>query len=164
MGIFKAVFKKKENEGMIVGAPAAGYVKPLEGLKDGVFSERLLGEGCVISPMEETIYAPFDGKVILVTETKHAIGLMSDDGIELLIHVGLDTVMMAGEGFTMMVEKGESVKQGDRLISFSTAKIKAAGYLDDVIVIVSNTKCFQGVACTQKEVVEANDELIRIMK
>lgn len=157
------LFKKKTSV-IRLDAPLSGHVKTLESLKDGVFSEKLLGEGCVITSDEEMIIAPCDGTLVMETETKHAIGFVTHDGIELLIHIGLDTVMMNGKGFEMKVKKDEKVKKGQCLMTFSKAMIKQAGYTDDVIIIVSNTRDFQSVDCNLKERISRNEVLIKITK
>ena len=97
MGLFKQ--GRRTAARLIVKAPVSGEVKPLASLNDGVFSEALLGPGCVIQPGEDELTAPFAGEVVMVAATKHAIGLMSDEGVELMLHVGLDTVNLNGEGF-----------------------------------------------------------------
>lgn len=110
MGLFHIRSKKKDT-GITVYSPVAGVIKPLETLNDGVFSEKLLGEGCAVDPSEEVIIAPFDGVIVMLVESKHAIGIRSDEGVELIIHVGLDTVMMNGDGFETLVKADEKVKK-----------------------------------------------------
>ena len=161
-------FRKKEKitekpRNYIVKAPIGGKLKDLQALNDGVFSEQLLGKGCVICSDDETIYSPFDGNVVMTTESKHAIGLLSSTGVELLIHVGLDTVMMNGQGFEVNVKKGDSIHTGQKLMSFSKKKIKEAGYVDDVIVIVSNTKQFKDVVCTNQKIIRVEEELLTVI-
>ena len=121
-----------------VYGPIRGRVMPLEEIGDGVFSEGVLGPGCGIEPAEETVYAPFAGTVTQLTDTKHAIGLCSADGLELLIHVGMDTVDMNGKGFAYHVKDGEKVERGQKLMTFSFADIKAAGHPATTAVILAN--------------------------
>lgn len=110
MGLFKQ--GRRPAARLIVKAPVSGEVKPLASLNDGVFSEALLGPGCVIEPNEDELTAPFAGEVVMVAATKHAIGLMSDEGVELMLHVGLDTVNLNGEGFQVEVQPKTHVRAG----------------------------------------------------
>lgn len=166
MGLLKELWHKEKNTKLTktyyVKAPISGKVKSLQGLNDGVFSEELLGKGCVISAETEIITAPFNGRVVMTTESKHAIGLMSDDGIELLLHIGIDTVTMEGDGFQLYVEKGDKIENGQCLLSFSKAKIKAAGFIDDVIVIVTNTSKFKDVICLSEGVIHEQECILSL--
>lgn len=108
----------------IVHAPLTGEVTPLSEVPDQVFSEKMMGDGIAIKPSQGEVRAPFNGKVQMIFPTKHAIGLVSDSGLELLIHIGLDTVKLNGEGFTLHVEEGQEVKQGDLLINFDLDYIR----------------------------------------
>ena len=117
MGFFDKLFGGKDaaetkfkGEKKTVMMPLAGKVIPLEELPDETFASAILGGGCGIEPTGDTVYAPFDGTVTQVPESLHAVGLMSDDGIELLIHVGMDTVEMKGNGFTSLTKEGSKVK------------------------------------------------------
>ena len=115
----------------------AGDVVALENVQDEVFSKRLMGDGIGITPSSEIIYAPTDG-VIAVTmdDSRHAIGIKAANGSDVLIHVGIDTVQMGGKGFEYLVEKGQTVKAGDKLMQFSKKEIKNAGKLDTVVCVV----------------------------
>lgn len=146
MGLFSKLLGAKEEPAIEVTTekgmlylPIEGEVIPLEAIDDGVFSEGILGPGCGILPAEETVYAPVNGTVTTVAETKHAVGFLSDDGAEVLIHVGMDTVDMNGEGFTVLVTKGQRVKCGQPVLKFSTSKIKAAGHPTTTAFIVTNS-------------------------
>ena len=103
-------------EKMVVKAPMDGIVLPLEQLPDETFAAAILGPGCGIEPTGKTVYAPFDGTVNQVASTLHAVGLTSEDGIEILIHVGMDTVEMQGKGFKALVKVGDKVKAGTPLL------------------------------------------------
>ncbi len=159
MGWFHREKHEQEKE---VFAPISGSIRSLASLKDGVFSEGLLGEGCVIDPQSQTLYAPFDGRVTMEVESGHAIGLMSDQGVEVLLHVGLETVAMAGAGFHYMVKEGDAIRKGEALMSFSKAQIAAAGCQDSVILIVSNTKQFSAVKLLAKEYVKQTQPLLSV--
>ena len=104
-----------------------------------MFANESMGPSVGINPTDNQIYAPFDGKVKMVFPTNHAIGLESNHGVEVLIHVGVDTVNMNGEGFKAFVQQGDEVKQGDLLLTFDFKKIKEAGNSDCVIVAVTNS-------------------------
>lgn len=128
-----------EGSGEIIHSPIKGEVKALSEVNDGVFSAGIMGKGFAIEPEEGEVVSPVNGSVTTVFKTKHAIGITSDQGAEILIHIGLDTVKLEGQWFTSHVKEGDKVAPGDPLVSFDLEQIKAAGY--DVItpVIVTNT-------------------------
>ncbi|PAY14977.1 beta-glucoside-specific PTS transporter subunit IIABC [Bacillus sp. 7705b] len=128
-----------EGSGEIIHSPIKGEVKALSEVNDGVFSAGIMGKGFAIEPEEGEVVSPVYGSVTTVFKTKHAIGITSDQGAEILIHIGLDTVKLEGQWFTSHVKEGDKVAPGDPLVSFDLEQIKAAGY--DVItpVIVTNT-------------------------
>lgn len=121
----------------IVHAPLTGEVTPLSEVPDQVFSEKMMGDGIAIKPSQDEVRAPFNGKIQMIFPTKHAIGLVSDSGLELLIHIGLDTVKLNGEGFTLHVEEGQEVKQGDLLINFDLDYIRNHAKSDITPIIVT---------------------------
>ena len=118
---FKKLFGKNEetnnNQGVIV-SPATGKLIALEEVPDPVFSTKMMGDGLAVDPSEGLVVSPIDGEVLQVFPTKHAVGLKTADNIEVLIHIGLETVAMNGEGFEAFVKEGDKVKKGDKLISF----------------------------------------------
>ena len=130
-----------------VYAPVSGNVIPYEKIPDDTFAAGILGRGVGIEPAEGTVAAPFDGEISMVTDTKHAVGLLSPDGMELLIHVGVDTVAMNGDGFTCYVQEGQHVKAGEKLIAFDRKKIRQAGHPDCVVVLVTNADDYEKVSC-----------------
>ena len=145
MGFFDKLFGSKETaqtkfkgEKMTVMVPLDGKVLPLEELPDETFASAILGGGCGIEPTGDTVYAPFDGTVTQVPETLHAVGLMSDDNIELLIHVGMETVEMKGKGFTSLIKEGTKVKAGTPLLKIDLDAIRAAGHPTATAIIVTN--------------------------
>ena len=125
-------------EKMVVKAPIDGIVLPLEQLPDETFAAAILGPGCGIEPTGDTVFAPFDGRVVSVASTLHAIGLESDEGIELLIHIGMDTIALRGNGFTPLVREGQAVKAGTPLLNVDLDAIRAAGLSTESAIIVTN--------------------------
>ena len=126
-----------------IQSPLAGRAKNLSEAPDTVFAQGVMGQGVVIEPTEGELVAPVDGVVSVLFPTKHAIGLVSDEGLELLMHIGMDTVNLDGDGFTAHVKQGDRVSVGDALISFDMAAIQAAGYPVATPVIVTNQNDFQ---------------------
>ena len=126
--------------------PVKGEVIPMEQIPDETFSAGILGEGVGIQPAEGLVVAPFDGEVTSVFDTRHAITLEAN-GMELLIHVGIDTVGMNGDGFEALVSDGDQVKAGQPLLRFDSEKIKAAGHSDIVVVMLTNAEDLEGVSC-----------------
>ena len=126
-----------------IQSPLAGRAKNLSEAPDPVFAQGVMGQGVVIEPTEGELVAPVDGVVSVLFPTKHAIGLVSDEGLELLMHIGMDTVNLDGDGFTAHVKQGDRVSVGDALISFDMAAIQAASYPVVTPVIVTNQNDFQ---------------------
>ena len=131
---------------MTVMAPIDGTVIPLEQIPDETFATAILGPGCGIEPTGDTVYAPFDGTITQVASTLHAIGITSDDGIELLIHVGMDTVEMKGQGFTSLTKEGAKVKAGTPLLKVDLEAICAAGHPTATALIVTNSDDLPGIS------------------
>ena len=144
--------------------PVGGKVIPLQEINDGVFSDGVLGPGCGIIPKEETVYAPAGGTVCQVAETLHAVGVRTEDGAEVLIHVGMDTVEMNGEGFTALVKQDQKVCCGDPLMKFSMDKIKAAGHPVTTAFIVTNPDEFAEISVIHEGDAEKLSPVIRIRK
>ncbi|WP_125764579.1 glucose PTS transporter subunit IIA [Companilactobacillus hulinensis] len=120
-------------------APVSGDSVKISSVHDPMFSEKAMGEGYGVIPSDSSIVAPVSGKVVLVASTKHAIGLDTDDGLEVLIHMGVDTVELNGEPFDVYVKEGDTVKAGQQIATMDVAKIKDAGKVTDVIVAITNT-------------------------
>ncbi|MBQ6758074.1 MAG: PTS glucose transporter subunit IIA, partial [Selenomonadaceae bacterium] len=121
-----------------ISCPLNGKLVPLNSINDPVFASGAMGRGIAVQEPKGQVLAPFDGEITVFFPTGHAIGLKSDDGIELLIHVGMDTVKMNGEGFTPKKEAGDKIKKGDILLEFSPDAIKKAGYETTTPVVVTN--------------------------
>ena len=115
-----------------------GKVIPLNEVEDQVFSAGVMGEGLAIWPENDTLCAPAKGTVTMLTDTRHAIGMTLENGMEILLHVGLDTVEMNGDGFTYLVSENQKVEAGTALIRFDREKIKAAGHPDVTVCIVTD--------------------------
>ena len=132
-----------------VYAPIKGNVIPSADIPDETFAAGVLGEGVGIEPEEGVVYAPFDGEISSTTETRHAIGISSPDGMELLIHVGVNTVAMEGDGFELFCAEGDQVKAGQKLMTFDIDKIKAAGYSTTTAVLVTNSDDYAELAINE---------------
>ena len=129
--------------------PVKGNVIAREAIPDDTFASGVLGDGVGIEPEDELVVAPFDGTISSVADSQHAVGVEAN-GMEMLIHVGVDTVNMKGDGFACLVKEGDEVKAGQPLIRFDRAKIKAAGYSDTVAVLLTNSDDLEGVECGVK--------------
>ncbi len=125
-----------------------------------MFSEGILGDGCGIEPEEGCVYAPFNGEVIQAADTGHAVGLLSEDGVELLIHVGLDTVALKGEGFSLCVKEGDRVTQGQKLLNFDIEKI-AQKYPVVTSVIVTNTPDYKEIRLVKTGKTKAGEKILQ---
>lgn len=124
----------------VVGCPMAGKVIPMADIPDAIFAAGVLGEGCGIEPAEGRVVAPFDGVVTTVADTRHALGLSSPDGMELLIHVGINTVELAGEGFTLHCAEGDTVKAGQVMLDVDLDRIRKGGYSTTTAVLLTNAE------------------------
>ncbi len=160
----KGMFGGKSETVYTLGSPAKGTLVPLAEVNDPTFAEEILGKGAAVIPTEGKIYAPADGSIGMVFDTKHAVSLTTEYGAEILVHVGLDTVELKGEHYQAHVAAGDQVKKGDLMISFDIEKIKEAGY--DVVtpVLVCNTSDYAAVEAVPGKNVEPGDEIIRITK
>jgi sugar PTS system EIIA component len=135
--MLKKLFGKNVTEESFV-SPVTGRVVPLEEVPDPVFAEKMMGDGVAIEPSDDTIVSPIDAEIVQVFETKHAIGLKTEMGLELLVHVGLDTVNLKGEGFETFVKAGDKVAAGDKLVRFEKPVIEAKAKSCITPVIVTN--------------------------
>lgn len=143
-------------------APVVGEVVALADVNDPVFSSGAMGQGLAIKPSEGVVYAPADAEVTIAFATGHAFGLKTSNGAEILIHVGIDTVSMNGEGFNHTVAQGDKVKAGDVLGTFDSAKIAAAGLEDTTMVIVTNTADYASVTPVGQGTVSKGDAVIEV--
>ncbi|MFV5961866.1 PTS transporter subunit EIIC [Bacillus altitudinis] len=147
-----------------VQAPMSGKVIPLSEVNDSVFSSEMMGKGVAILPDKGVVQAPFSGKVVTVTPTKHAIGLVSDDGIELLIHVGIDTVSLNGQFFDVLVKEGDKIKTGDHLLSFDIEGIQS-NHLDVVtpIIVTNSTQYLDVIHTGDAHVTAGQNKLLMLI-
>ena len=155
------LFKKKEKK-HVIGSPAKGKAVSLKEVNDPTFAEEMLGKGAAVIPEEGKIYAPADGEIGMVFDTLHAVSMTTDFGAEILIHIGLDTVKMKGDGFTGHVKAGDHVKKGDLLLEVDLEKVKTAWYDTITPVLVCNTPDYASVEGIQADAVNAGDDLIII--
>ncbi len=144
-------------------SPLTGKVEALKDVPDAVFSAGVLGEGVAVIPTEGKVYAPCDCTVSATMDTKHAIGLTTPDGMEILIHVGLDTVQLNGEPFEYAVKDGDKVKKGDLLMTFDIPAIQAAGYKLDTPVLISNSMNYVSILPVDADTINAGETLLTIV-
>lgn len=152
----------KYNQPETLVAPLSGEIIPLSEVKDEVFSSGSMGKGVAIKPNNGQITAPVNGTVAMVFPTSHAIGLNSDQGAEILLHIGMDTVELSGKGFKTLVEKGQKVQAGQPLIEFDVAAITAAGYELTTPMIVTNSTKYHEVNYLKKGLISAQDNLLEL--
>ena len=138
MGFLSKIFgsKQKEAKEIQIVSPLSGEIVNIEDVPDVVFSEKIVGDGVAINPNGDTIVAPVNGTIGKIFETNHAFSIESEDGVELFVHFGIDTVELKGEGFTRIAEEGQSVKVGDPVIKFDleTLRAKAKSVLTPVVI------------------------------
>ena len=145
-----------------ISAPLAGKVIPLSEVSDAAFSSGALGQGAAIVPVEGKLYAPVDGVAAAFFPTGHAVGIQTDDGVEILIHVGMDTVSLEGKGFDKKVNQGDHVKKGDLLLEFDLHIIEEAGLSAVTPVIVTNPGGRSEISHTQADTVKPGDDFLTI--
>jgi PTS system beta-glucosides-specific IIC component len=147
-----------------VFAPIKGEVKPLTETPDPVFSSEMLGKGAVIIPAEGKVYAPCDGEITVLMDTHHAVGIRSVDGTEILIHVGMDTVQLNGEGFTPHIKTGDSIKRGDLLLEMDLEFIKSKNLPTATPVVISNTDAYADVILATQGETDTDQQILILKK
>ena len=167
MGFFDR-FKSKTNENArpsadIIYAPMTGEVKNIEECEDPVFAGELVGKGTMIIPSEGKIFAPVDGNISMLADTGHALGITSASGLEILIHIGLDTVELNGAPFNIKVKQDENVKKGDLLLEFDIDQIKANEKSTQSPVIITNPDNYE-INILKTGLINQGDELIEVRK
>lgn len=146
-----------------VDSPLIGQVIPLSEVNDPVFSSEAMGKGCAVIPSEGKVFAPFDGTIVGLLDSHHAVGMESKNGIEILIHVGMDTVKLGGKHFTCHIEDGQQVKKGQLLLEFDMNAIKAEGYEVVTPVIITNSDEFTEITTETAGQVKNGDKLLKLM-
>lgn len=145
-------------------SPLSGKVLPLSDVPDKVFSSGAMGKGLAIDPEKGELIAPADGEITIIFPTGHAVGLTTKDGIEILMHIGMDTVELEGQGFETFVKQGDQVKAGDLLVRFDIEAIKAAGYSVITPIVITNTEHFADVLELNQEELIASEDFLAIVK
>ncbi|MHC5324844.1 MULTISPECIES: beta-glucoside-specific PTS transporter subunit IIABC [Priestia] len=152
--------KMGTNRDTIITNPIKGNVVPLNEVTDDVFALETMGKGIAINPVEGTVVAPFNGEVVSLFPTKHAICLSSDDGVEMLIHVGINTVQLDGKYFESHVEQGKRISKGQTLLTFDLENIREEGYVTQVPIIILNTQDYTDVTTNCDGKIDYNDDLL----
>lgn len=162
-GKMKGLFGK-DNKEIIILSPLQGTAVPASEINDPTFSEQMLGKTMAIKPIGQRVVSPVSGTINSIFDTGHAASIVSDDGVEIIIHIGLDTVNLQGQHFTIHAKSGDKVKPGDLLIEFDKEAIEKAGY--DVItpVIICNSDSFNEIELLTGKDVSELDEIIKITK
>ena len=145
-----------------VASPLVGQVIPLSEVNDPVFASEAMGKGCAVIPTEGKVYAPFDGTIVGLLDSHHAVGIESENGIEILIHVGMDTVKLNGKHFTCHIEDGQHVKCGQLLLEFDIDAIKKEGYEVVTPVVITNSDEFTEITTEAAGQVKNDDELLKL--
>lgn len=145
-----------------IKSPISGKVIELEKVNDPVFSSGAMGKGVAIEPIDNKVYAPFDGVIEFIADTKHAIGLLSDDGVEVLIHVGMDTVKMNGKGFDVKTKVNSKVKAGDLLLEFDKSVIEKEGYSLITPIVITNADNYEDKQLNINKEVESGNTIINL--
>lgn len=154
--------EKREGAKIVLAAHLSGKVVPIEDVEDEAFSMKILGDGVAVEPSEGKLYAPCDGKIEGVFDTKHAVNIISDDGCEILLHIGIDTVKLNGKFFEAHVSDGQRIKKGDLLITFDIDGIRKAGYKTTTPMVVCNSDDYGSVQVIASGTVEAGSDLAEI--
>ena len=155
--------EKKPSGTIELFSPLSGTVLPLEEVEDEAFSSKVLGEGTVVEPTEGRLYAPCDGRVETVFDTMHAINIVSAEGAEILLHIGIDTVKLGGKFFETHVSEGQEIRKGDLLITFDIEEIRKAGFKTTTPFIICNSEEYGEVRAVKGGAIKAGESIIRIM-
>lgn len=148
----------------VLSAVVTGEVLPLKEVKDPVFSTEMMGKGVAIIPESDQLFAPADGVLTVMYDSKHAYGIQADSGAEILIHIGIDTVNLAGQFFSTNKKKGERVKKGELLGTFDREAIKKAGYDYTVMLLVTNSTAYGDVSTLDKPTVTQGEDILAVSK
>lgn len=170
--MFKKLFQtskeekvKSTTDSIIVKSPIKGKILSLEEVPDEVFAQKLLGEGIAMIPEEGVIYSPVDGEVVqLFMPSKHAIGIRSNEGVEVLIHIGIDTVSMNGDGFEAFVDTGSTVTCGQELIRFDIDKVEKNAKTAITPIIITNSHELKNINIIANGNIGVGEEIIKVEK
>ena len=154
--------EKKPSGTIELFSPLSGTVLPLEEVEDEAFSSKVLGEGAVVEPTEGRLYAPCDGRIETVFDTRHAINIVSAEGAEILLHIGIDTVKLGGKFFEAHVSEGQEIRKGDLLITFDIEEIRKAGFKTTTPFIICNSEEYGEVRAVKGGAIKAGESIIRI--
>ncbi len=164
MGILSGLFKgSKEADTITLYSPAKGTLVDITKVSDETFAQKILGDGIAILPSDGKICSPCSGTVDNTFETGHAVSIVSDDGTEILIHAGIDTVRLKGEHFNVVKQTGDKVKAGDLLVEMDLSPIKEKGFDTTVVMVILNTDAYKDLEKKEGEV-EVGGEVLRMAK
>ena len=149
----------KKAKGKTVVAPISGQLIAIDAVSDDVFSQKMMGDGFAVTPADSVVYAPVAGKITTVFPTKHAIGITTPEGLEVLVHMGLDTVELNGAPFVIDVQVDDTVAAGDRLGTIDSAQIKASGRDDTIVVVYTNMDLLKSFPTVTEQAVNHGDEI-----
>lgn len=147
---------------VVIGSPLKGQILPLGEVKDEVFSSGMLGKGVAIEPSEGRVVAPVSGELATLFPTKHAVGLRTGEGIEVLIHIGIDTVELNGKYFEAHAAQGQTVKKGDLLVTFDVEKLREEGYVTQVPILITNDAGYTEIQEKASGEVSWGDDLLML--
>lgn len=150
------------NNKTIIKAPITGVAVKLEEVPDDVFAKKLIGDGIAIEPTDNILYSPVNGEIIQIFPTLHAIGIITKEGVEVLIHLGIDTVELKGEGFTSFIEKGQQVNIGDKLLQIDWDYVKDKASSTMTPIIITNMERINKIKILKLGEIQAGDDLLSI--
>ena len=157
------VSKKPLVNKITIASPIKGEIVPLNKVNDETFASEMMGKGIAINPKEGKVVSPINGKVQMLFQTKHAIGLKSDDGAEILIHIGINTVELEGKHFDLKVNQGDMVTVGQPLVEVDFEKVKEEGYDPTIIMVVTNTADYLDVILVKEDFITSEEECITVV-
>lgn len=152
------------NKKLVIGAPIEGEAVPISEVSDPTFGDEILGKGIAVKPSVGRVVAPVNGTISIMFDTKHALTILSEDGAEILIHVGLDTVALKGKYFTAHVKAEDKVKKGDLLLEFDIEKIEEEGYPVISPIVICNTPDYKEIETITKKTVKPLDDIMYLSK
>lgn len=159
----KKLFNFKKQKSLIVKSPLKGEVVKLENVPDPVFSEKMTGDGLAIKPDDKNVYAPVDGKITQLFHSHHALGITTENGLELLLHLGLETVNLNGEGFTVFVEENQNISAGDKLFEVDWQLIEEKAESTITPIIITNMELVEKIEVLKDGITSVGDELYKVI-